>query len=109
MTGAGRQGFGRDLGARGRRRVCGQVAWPRLNDEPGGDGLPTFLTMSRVFSGELEEGCSGRSSGKVEQPAVGRLVASRRWPAALPAIIGSARAGPAGASGRKSGSQGEIR
>ena len=108
MTEAGRQGYSHDLGALGRRRVCGQQAWPRLNDEPGSDDLPTFLTESRVFSGDLGAGCNGRSSGKVEQPAVCRLVASRRWPAALPAVIGSERAGPTGVLGRKSGSLGEI-
>ena len=108
VTEAGRQGCGRDLGALGRRRLCCQLAWPRLNDEPGGNDFPTFLTEIRVFSGDHEAGCNGSSSEKVEQPAVCRLVVSRRWPAALLAMIGSARAGPAGASGRKSGSQGEI-
>ena len=80
----------------------------RLNDQPGGDEVSTLLTEIKLFPGDFEAACNGWGSGKVEQPAVCRLVASRRWPAALPGLIGSARAGPAGASGRKSGSQGEI-
>ena len=62
----------------------------RLNDQPGGDEVSTLLTEIKLFPGDFEAACNGWGSGKVEQPAFGRLVRSRRWPAALRAIIGSA-------------------
>ena len=64
------------------------TATPR--DQPGGDEVSTLLTEIKLFPGDFEAACNGWGSGKVEQPAFGRLVRSRRWPAALRAIIGSA-------------------
>ena len=54
----------------------------RLNDQPGGDEVSTLLTEIKLFPGDFEAACNGWGSGKVEQPAFGRLVRSRRWPAA---------------------------
>ena len=54
----------------------GSAAWPRLNDEAGGDDLATMETKNNVLAGNIftEEG--ERSSGKVQQHAVRSLVRS---------------------------------
>ena len=60
----------------------GSAAWPRLNDEAGGDDLATMETKNEVLAGDVSTGEGERSSGKVQQRAVWTLMRSRRWPAA---------------------------
>ena len=48
----------------------GSAAWPRLNDEAGGDDLATMKTKNKVLAGDLFTGEGERSSGKVQQYAV---------------------------------------